>query len=171
MIFSKWIVIWLATIVCGASLVGCSSGGANSDCLEVTAGDASNAINVAGEFGTVPEITFTGDLVAISLQRSVDILGDGEVPQTGQIVSAMVTLFNAQTGTRLDAIQSDVEVNNPENATPIRAGVDCLAIGSRSVSVFPADDLMSRSTLSAVGLNPEDTLIQVVDIVSLNKKP
>lgn len=169
MIFSKWIAISLVSIVCGSALGGCSSGGTNPDCLEVTAGDVSDAIKVAGEFGAVPEITYQGDLAANSLQRTVGIVGDGEFPQTGQIVSAMVTLFNAETGTRLDAVQSDLEVNNPENANPIRAGVDCLAIGSRSVSVFPADDLMSRSTLAAVGLKPEDTLIQVVDIVSLNR--
>lgn len=159
------------TLIATLSLTACSGDAASADCLKVDSGSASNSVKVDGEFGGSTSITLDSALSVDKLQRTVVTKGDGEVPTTGQSVEAIVTIFNGTTGDRVDAVSTSLTVNDSTLADPVRAGVDCLAIGSRSVSVFPGTDLYTEDMLNSVGLNATDPLVLVIDIVSLNEDP
>lgn len=159
------------TLIATLSLTACSGDSASADCLKVDSGSASNSVKVDGDFGGSASITLNSALTVDKLQRTVVTKGDGVVPTTGQSVEAIVTIFNGTKGDRVDAVSTSLTVNDSTLADPVRAGVDCLAVGSRSVSVFPGTDLYTEDMLNSVGLNATDPLVLVIDVVSLNVDP
>lgn len=159
------------TLIATLGLTACSGDSASADCVKVSSGSASDSVTVDGDIGGSATVTIDSALKVDSLQRTVVTKGDGVVPTTGQSVEAIVSIFNGSTGERVDAVSTSLTVNDETLADPVRAGVDCLAVGSRSVAVFPATDLYDESSLASVGMAAGDSLILVIDVVSLNEDP
>lgn len=151
------------------TLTGCSPTSEDSNCLKVESGSASNSIVVSGEFGESVSVVIGSADTVESLQRTVVIPGKGSISETGESVIANVTTFDAITGDRINEIQDEIIVGSPNIAAPVRAGVDCLAIGTRTVSIFPATKLYSEKLLTDIGLSSSQSLIQVIDV--LDTKP
>lgn len=152
------------------SLTGCAPS-ASADCVKVSSGSASDAVKVTGEFGGSATVDVGSGVKADSLQRTVVTKGDGAVPATGQSVDVLVTIFAGSTGDRIDAVTTTLTANDPTLADPVRAGLDCLAVGTRSVSVFPATDLYPAEQLTSLGLAADESLILVVDVIALKEDP
>lgn len=159
------------TLIATLGLTACSGDSASADCVKVSSGSASDSVKVEGEFGGSTTVTIDSAVNAKSLERTVVTKGDGEVPKTGQSVDAMVSIFSGADGKRIDAVSTTLTANDNTLADPARAGVDCLAVGTRSVSVFPATDLYSADSLASVGLAEGDSLILVIDVIDIQKDP
>ncbi|MFM6975102.1 MAG: FKBP-type peptidyl-prolyl cis-trans isomerase [Agromyces sp.] len=159
------------TLIATLGLTACSGQAASADCLKVASGSASDSVKVDGDFGGKSSITIDSPLTVESLQRTVVTKGDGAVPKTGQRVEAIVTLFSGTTGKPVDAVSTTLTANDKTLADPVRAGIDCLAIGTRSVAVFPGSDLYTEQMLQSVGLGPNEPVVVVIDLVSLNEDP
>ncbi|MGV1034372.1 MAG: FKBP-type peptidyl-prolyl cis-trans isomerase [Microbacteriaceae bacterium] len=163
----------VATVVVAAatlSLTACS-GSASADCFKVAAGSASNAVQTGGDFGGKTTVTVESAVTATGLERSVVTKGDGELPKTGEKIDVMLSIFSATTGDTIDALSTTLSANDSTMPEPLRAAVDCMPVGTRTVTVFPGTDLYSTSELEKVGLSATDSIILVADVVSVQKDP
>ena len=70
-----------------ATADGCSPSGAEVESIEIL-----------GEFGDAPEVTFDAPVSAVLTQRLVVIEGDGPEVADGDILSIDYSLYNAATG-------------------------------------------------------------------------
>lgn len=156
-------------------LVGCAGSGSDSEpeptatdeaaaCLEIEAGEQSDAIEVAGDFGGAPTATFSTPLEAEDLQRTIDIEGDGDVTASGDEVSAVVTAFKGSDGTQVFSQPASLTVGDGSLYEGFLAGVDCVAIGSRVVTVAPAASVYGDQGNEGIGVAAGETLVIVTDV-------
>lgn len=156
-------------------LVGCAGSGSDPEpeptstdaaaaCLEVEAGEQSDAVEVEGEFGASPTATFETPLEADDLQRTIAIEGDGDVTASGDEVSAVVTAFKGSDGTQVFSQPASLTVGDGSLYEGFLAGVDCVAIGSRVVTVAPAASVYGDQGNEGIGVAAGETLVIVTDV-------
>lgn len=154
-------------------LVGCAGSGSDPEptatdeaaaCLEVEAGEQSDAIEVTGDFGTALTATFETPLEAEELQRTIDIEGDGDETTAGDEVSAVVTAFSGTSGAQVFSQPASLTVGDGSLYEGFLAGVDCVAVGSRVVTVAPASAVYGDQGNEGIGVAPGETLIIVTDV-------
>ena len=155
-------------LVGALTLSGCSADSAATGCSTVTSGSVSDSVEVTGNFGESTTVTVGSAVTLDALQMTVITAGTGKIPEPGSEVVAVVSLFNGSPGDRINELRETLTVSDPNQSLPVRAGVDCLSIGTRSVTVFPANELYSEQVLDDVGLTLEQSLIQVIDIVEIS---
>ncbi len=142
------------------------------DVCDTTGGDAVSAVDVAGDFGSAPTVTFDAGLEVTTTERSVLIEGDEAAP--GQLVSAAYALYNGTTGEELETFGW----GEGDPATPFRADLEmlfegfaktlgCLGPGSRAVGVIPNAEGFGDQA-ETVGIGLDDVLVFVVDVLSDN---
>lgn len=163
-------------------LAGCTPDSATPDptdtapaALDVCAtpgGDAVEAIEVTGDFGSTPTVTFDAGLEADSTQRTVVI--DGDEVEPGALVSAAYALYNGTSGEQLETYGW----GETDSVTPFRADTDllfegfaktlgCLGVGTRAVGVIPGAEAFGEQG-EQMGISADDVLVFVVDVVSDN---
>ncbi len=169
----RFVAVTTASLVLAASLTGCTPSDANC----IAAGDASKAVQTTGAFDTAPTVTFDKGLVAKTTERSVAIQGTGPQVATGDTVKIEYTLYNGTTGEKVEASNytPGQEMSYPiDTAATQFAGLSkalaCSTVGSRVVAVIPNVDGFGDQAVSA-GLGAEDTLVFVLDVVSVAPKP
>lgn len=163
-------------------LAGCAGGGdpADTPAPEDTAaaqigvcdapgGDAVDAVDVTGDFGTEPEVAIDGALSVGETERAVVIEGDEAAE--GDLVSVAYVFYNGATGERIEAFGWG-EGETPEY---LRAGYDfispgfaktigCLGPGSRAVGVIPTDEGLGDAA-EQFGLGADDPVVFVADVM------
>ncbi|WP_022888666.1 FKBP-type peptidyl-prolyl cis-trans isomerase [Agromyces italicus] len=160
-------------------LAGCASGGSTeasetpdataAACMEVEAGALSDGVTVEGEFSESPTATFTTPLEAEELQRTVAIEGDGDATEAGQKINAVVTLFSGASGEQLLSQPAQLTVGDESVFDAFRAGVDCVPLGSRTVTVAPASALYDGQGNEQIGLAADEDVVIVVDVVEVQE--
>jgi peptidylprolyl isomerase len=162
--------IALAT-VSALLLVGCASGSepsattdAAADCLDVSSGDLSDGVKVSGDFGAAPTAEFTTPVEATELQRTVDIEGDGDVTKAGDDVNAVVTMYSGTTGEQLLSQPAQLTAGDETLYEAFTAGIDCVPVGSRTITVAPADSLYDGQGNEQIGLAAGDSAVIVMDV-------
>ncbi|MBM7506011.1 FKBP-type peptidyl-prolyl cis-trans isomerase [Agromyces aurantiacus] len=156
-------------------LVGCAGSGSEPDptasatddaaaCLEVEAGEQSDAIEVTGDFGAAPTATFDTPLEAEELQRTIAIEGDGDTTTSGDEVSAVVTAFKGSDGTQVFSQPATLTLGDDSLYEGFLAGVDCVAVGSRVVTVAPASAIYGDQGNEGIGVAAGETLVIVTDV-------
>lgn len=158
------------TLIATLGLTACSQD-SSADCLKTTAGKESNSVKAEGDFGGKVTVTVGSPLAATAMEHTVVTKGTGEVPKTGQSVDVRLSIYSGSDGQAIDAVQTTLTANDSTLAKPVRAGLDCMAVGTRSVTVFPGSDLYTADQLQQVGLNPTDNIILVTDVLSIQKDP
>lgn len=132
------------------------------------------SVVVEGEFGSLPEVTFEAPLTVAETQRTVAIEGDGEPVENGDDLIISYALYNATSGDKIEDFGYSGEaptVFRLDTAAPIFPGVSftaaCSTTGSRVVGLIPPKDAFGEEGAADFGLNPEDVLLFVIDIVSI----
>lgn len=133
-------------------------------CLEVDAGEQSDAVEVDGEFGATATASFETPLEAEELQRTLDIEGDGDVTAPGDEVSVVVTAFKGSTGDQVFSQPTSLTIGDGSLYEGFLAGVDCVPIGSRVVTVAPASFVYGEQGNESIGVEPGETLVIVTDV-------
>lgn len=133
-------------------------------CLEVDAGEQSDAVEVEGEFGATATASFETPLEAEELQRTLDIEGDGDVTAPGDEVSVVVTAFKGSTGDQVFSQPTSLTIGDGSLYEGFLAGVDCVPIGSRVVTVAPASAVYGEQGNESIGVEPGETLVIVTDV-------
>jgi peptidylprolyl isomerase len=162
-----------AAIVLAASLTGCSPSDANC----IPSGDASKAVTTSGAFDSAPTVSFTKGLTAKTTERSVAIQGNGAQVADGDTVKIEYTLYNGTTGTQIEKSKyiAGQETSYPVNTKStqfvgLAKAINCTAVGSRIVAVIPNAEGFGANA-SQAGLGANDTLVFVLDVVSVAPKP
>ena len=153
-------------------LAGCAGGSepdapetsAAADCMDVASGSLSDGVTVEGDFGASPTATFTTPLEAEELERTVLIEGDGESTKAGEDVNAIVSAFSGTTGEQVFSQPATITAGDDSVFEAFLAGIDCVPLGSRTVTVAPASTLYGDQGNETIGIAAGETVVIVVDV-------
>jgi hypothetical protein len=128
------------------TLAACSSP-STPDCTgAATSGPASDGIDVTGDFGTAPTVTFGSPVDASSVQRTVITQGDGAEAGQGGSMLVDYSLYDAETGDLLGTTGYDGSAQQlwtlTEKGLPtpaLQSALVCASAGSRVAITLPAD--------------------------------
>lgn len=157
------------------SLAACSATPApvaTPACTPTASGSASEAVTVAGDFGTKPKVTIKFPTAVPATQRTVAIKGSGPVAVTGSTVNVDFSLFDGTTGVELTSTgYSGTTTALPVDDTKFLPGIvktlQCSEVGSRVVGVIPAADSYGAAGNDQLGVKPGEDIVFVVDVVSI----
>jgi peptidylprolyl isomerase len=157
-----------------ASLAACSTTAPTADgCEAIPSGAVSSAVKVSGDIDSAPTVEVSGLSVPTATERSVVIAGDGAVAQPGDDVVIEYTILSLLTGESVDSTAYD----GTNSATfsldgTLVAGFEktmlCSTEGSRVVGVLATEDGLAASQLTQLGLTEDDSLVLVLDILSVD---
>ena len=155
-----------------ATLTACSPGSDAADCTApVSAGDASELVEVTGEFGEKPTVDFPTPLKTDTTQRSEIIEGEGPGLVPGQKVQVDLSVFNATTGEPIEQSTYDGTslasfVLNDQTLAGLTDGLLCAQVGSRIAVVASADDAFGPTGgNSDIGVGADDSIVFILDVV------
>ena len=159
-----------------AALTACSSDAPEpsstnaSDVCSATSGSASDAVDVGGDVGATPSVTFEGGLAPERTERSTVVEGDGDEVEPGSTVEVAYVLYNAENeqllasagfdGAPTEVFSADTELYLPGLAKTI----GCASVGSRVVSVIPPVDAFGESGNQTLGVGAGESLVVVMDV-------
>ncbi|WP_210505261.1 FKBP-type peptidyl-prolyl cis-trans isomerase [Naasia sp. SYSU D00057] len=168
-----------------AALTGCSSDAPDAtsttpatdasavDVCSAESGSASEAVDVSGDFGATPQVSFDGGIGADTTERTTVIEGSGDEVEPGSTVEVAYTLYNGENSALLASAGFDgapTEVFSAD-AGMYLAGlaktIGCASVGSRVVSVIPPADAFGDTGNESLGITAEQSLVVVMDIQSL----
>ncbi len=156
-------------------LAGCSSGeqdaaaGAAS-CAQYP-DDAAQSVTVTGEFGEEPSISFDKPLEASELEVHSVTTGDGGIAEVGDSVATVISIFSAETGELAASERVDFVVGDQTLYPAFNAAIECMPVGSRVVTVVPADQLFGEVGNESLGIGANETVILVTDLREITPPP
>jgi FKBP-type peptidyl-prolyl cis-trans isomerase len=162
-----------ATLI--AALTACSSGAnsASADCTpRAEEGSATQALNITGDFGTVPEVVLPSSLKTSTTEREVISLGTGPVVTPGETVNIDVQIYNGATGKLLQDSAFDqsammpVTLSDKATLPGIVKALECLTVGTRVAAVVAPEDAFGATGNAQAGVGPDTALVIVADVVS-----
>jgi peptidylprolyl isomerase len=171
------------TVALAASLAACSTAAdeptdeALGGCESARAGSASDSVEVAGDFDSTPEITFTGPLEPETTERTIVIQGDGAPIGEGDTVLVSYTILNGDTAAEIESTHGSGQTVQVliDSSSPMLSGLSktlaCTNEGTRVVGVIPSGEAFGESGQSELGLEANQSLVFVADVVSLAPEP
>jgi peptidylprolyl isomerase len=162
-------------------LAGCAGGGTEptpsasasadaAECMDVASGGLSDSVTADGAFGEAPNATFEVPVETDELQRSILIEGDGDATEPGDVVDVVITMYNATSGEQLVSQPASLGVGDSSLLVGFTAAVDCVPIGSRTVTVAPAEDVYGEQGNESIGVAPGEAVVIVADITGLTEQ-
>ncbi|PPF50629.1 peptidylprolyl isomerase [Clavibacter michiganensis] len=145
---------------------------AGASCIDTPSGDASESVEVSGDFGSAPEVTVDGPLTVETTERTVVTEGDGAEIEAGATADIALAAYNGKTGEAISQLAYNAETPLPATMNDgalvpgvVRA-VECTTVGSRIVAVVPAADGFAGEQATQLGLGADDPIVIVVDVLS-----
>jgi peptidylprolyl isomerase len=142
-------------------------------CVAAAPGQASDSIDVSGEFGAAPEVTIDTPVAAETTERTVVIAGEGPVAGEGSSIMVEVALFNATTGDQITTTEFNgtqtlpFEVNEEAMIPGLVRTVKCSAVGTRVVGVIPPAEGYGEQGRPDLSVSGTDSLVFVADVVAI----
>ncbi|MRG59408.1 hypothetical protein GE115_05905 [Agromyces sp. CFH 90414] len=135
-------------------------------CQEISSGDLSDGVEVEGEFGeAAPTATFTTPIETDELQRTLLIEGDGETTASGDVVDVVISMYSSSSGEQLVSQPAQLGVGDETLLVGFTAAIDCVPIGSRTVTVAPAADVYGEQGNETIGVAPGEAVVIVADVI------
>jgi peptidylprolyl isomerase len=140
-------------------------------CDVYSGGDAVDQIELSGDFGVTPEVTFPTPLVGSGVETKIFIEGDGGKIVGNQRVAMHFTGFNAATGeqfqgsefgTETTIIQDLVEGSTPDFCHALTG----VSVGSRVAVLLDPQSAHGGAGVEGLAVGPADGIIFVFDIVT-----
>lgn len=153
-----------AAALAAAALVLSACGGAAG---------AVDGVSVSGDFGDAPEVEVDG-LDVEEAESAVLIEGDGEEITTEDAVRYR---FLIAKGTDGETVSDNYRDNDPQRMIPeeqpdvIADAVEGATVGSRVLIAMPVRELLGDQGAPNVGLDADDDLVMVLDLVELAATP
>ncbi len=167
----------LTVAVLALALAGCASDEPTSSSTPdatadecVTSGSASDAVDVTGDFGTAPTVSFDAPLTVDATERTVAIEGDGDALERGSTASLQFTLYNGTTGEVLTQTDyaGEAQTIAVDGLLPgLESSLICSTVGSRVVGVVPPAEGFGDAGSAQLGVEPGQTLVFVLDVVGI----
>ncbi len=156
--------------VLALTLTGCTASGGTvsaedakkAGCTVIPSGSESDSVKVTGEFGKKQTTDFKKPFTATKMQRTIIDKGDGDLIAKDDSITALVTLYNAETGDELASENTEFPVNEETLGTPgLFAALACVPMGTRSVTIMTAADFAGPDAQGTDG----QSVILVVDAI------
>ncbi len=166
----RFLALFLALLL-GAALVACGDdSGGSSDEEESSGGSGLESVEIAGEVGSDPEVTWDGELEADEVETKVVTEGDGEEIETGDQVFAHIWIGNGFTQEKAfstyDAGQPELLTVDEAQLSPLfLAGLEGQTIGSRIAIAASAKTAFGEAGNPQINIGNEDTVLTVVDVL------
>ena len=146
----------------GVSQASCDSG--------ATSGNASALVAAAGDFGSVPQVTFPTPLKTTSTQRTEIISGSGAQAVPGQQLNVELNVYNGTTGQVIqegayDGVNVIPVVLNGIGIKGLTDGLLCAKVGERVAIVVAPEDAFGAAGNEQFGVAPTDSLVVIADVV------
>nr|WP_220476128.1 FKBP-type peptidyl-prolyl cis-trans isomerase [Microcella alkalica] len=167
-----------------ATLAACSPGtednaadGANDACPLTGSGGSSEAVTVGGDIDAQPEISFVGPLEPEETERTVVIEGEGAAVAEGDTVNVDYTILNGGTAEQIESTYEagpTVQVlidSESQLLSGLSKSLVCATEGSRVVGVIPPAEAFGAEGQPQFGLEAEQSLVFVADVVSIAAQP
>lgn len=147
-----------------ASTEQCTTGGSVSDSVEVT-----------GDFGAEPAVTFASPLTATDTERTVTIAGTGtEEASTHRLVEVSLIGFSGTSGDAIITSGWDetspsafINVDETQELEGLARAVNCAVVGDRVTVVVPPGDGFGSTGRSELGITADDSMVFVLDVKSI----
>lgn len=145
--------------------------GLSASCEKFETGSAVEQIDVLGEFGTQPEVSFPTPLSGEGVETQVVIEGDGGEIVGGQRVSLHFIGFNASNGEEIQGSEFGTEnfisQDLIEGATPdFCKALTGVQVGSRVAVLLDAAAAHNSLGIPSLGINEDAGVIFVFDVVN-----
>jgi FKBP-type peptidyl-prolyl cis-trans isomerase len=161
-------------------LAGCAGGGGSTsesttppaaagECMDLSSGSVSDAVAADGPFGEAPNATFETPAETDELQRSILIEGEGDATEPGDQIDAIITMYSSTSGEQLASSPASFEIGG-DYYPAFLAAIDCVPIGTRTVTVAPAADAYGEEGNSSIGVEPGEAIVIVADITGLTEQ-
>jgi peptidylprolyl isomerase len=156
----------LATAACG----GESDSGATGP--KVDMGDDIKGLSVAGDFGTEPTVKVKPAVDVDKAVTQVISKGDGEPVKLGGKALLHLYIANGETGKKAVATYDEgkpvsVEMDDAKFFPALVKSLDGKPSGSRVAVADTVKDLYGDAGAKQIGLKPSDSLVFVVDVMSV----
>ncbi len=170
----RFLALFLALLL-GAVLVACGDdSGGFSDEEESSGGSGLESVEIAGEVGSDPEVTWDGELEADEIETEVIIEGDGEEIETGDQVFAHIWIGNGFTQEKAfstyDAPEPQLLTVDEAQLSPLfLAGLEGQKVGSRIAIAASAETAFGEAGNPQINIGNKDTVLTVIDVISIDR--
>lgn len=163
------------SLLLGAVLVACGdSDGEGSDAGdegESSSGGGLSSVEIAGEPGTNPEVTWDGELEADDIETDVVTEGDGDDIEAGDQVFAHIWIGNGFTQeeaySTYDASEPQLLTVDEAQLSPLfLAGLEGQKVGSRVAIAASATTAFGEAGNPTLNIGNGDTVLTIVDVIS-----
>lgn len=159
------------TLLLGSVLVACGGSGGSPEGEASGGGSGLASVDITGEPGSDPQVTWDGELEADEIETKVITEGDGDTIETGDQVFAQVWIGNGFTQEKAfstyDAKQPQLLTVDEAQLSPIfLAGLEGQQVGSRVAIASSAETAFGEAGNSALKIGNKDTVLTVVDVIS-----
>jgi peptidylprolyl isomerase len=142
-------------------------------CVAVAPGEASDSIDISGDFGVAPTVKIDTPVTAETTERTVVIAGEG--PVAGDLSSIMVevSLFNGTTGAEITTTGFDgtqtlpFEVDEAAVIPGLVRTLKCSAAGTRVVGVIPPSEGYGEEGREDLSVSGTDSLVFIADVIEI----
>ncbi len=159
----------LLTLLLGAVLVACGddSGGSEGN----GGGSGMDAVQIEGEVGSEPEVTWDGEMQADEIETEVVSEGDGDEIGSGDSVFAHIWLGNGfeqeKAYSTYDASEPQLLTVDEKSLSPLfLEGLEGQTVGSRVAIAASAETAFGEAGNPQIGIGNKDSVLTVIDIVS-----
>lgn len=159
----------LSLAACAAPSGPAVDGGSPLDAANCTPtlpqGGIAADVTGSADFGVTPvQVSFPTPLVSRETTSTAIVSrGDGAIVGPTDIVAGTITLIDGETGAVLD--QTDSATYLPLTGTsPLFDSTVCVPVGSRVATVGTTTELLGDGVVAQSGIDPEQTIVVVVDI-------
>ena len=163
---TRRVLPFLLAATLGLSLASCGDdeGGSSAD-------TSLESVQVEGELGTAPEVTFDGQLDASETTSEVIIEGDGPELASGDQALTHLWFGNGFTQEKAfstyDAKKPELVTIDEKQLSPVfLEGLVGQTVGSRVMVAAPASEAFGEQGNPQLGIGNQDTVVVVIDLLS-----
>jgi peptidylprolyl isomerase len=163
----------LLPLVLASTLAAC---GDDSSTDDSSSSDGLHGIEIAGDVGTEPKVTWDGELKVDDVDTTVVTEGDGDEIEDGDKVQANLWIGNGFTQKKAYSTYDDggqpETVTASDGLSPVfKDAVVGQTIGSRVAVTAPASEAFGDSGNPTLHIGNKDTVLIIVDLVEMYTPP
>jgi peptidylprolyl isomerase len=164
----------LGAAACGGGDTGSNADGSSS-ASSVDMGSDISGLKVSGNVGEEPKVEVTSPLQVSSPQTQVIVAGHGNPVQAGQEALLHIYLAKGKNGKKAASTYDsgapvDLTMDESQLFKPVIDALVGKPQGSRVAIAAPVKDIYGSQGAGQIGLKPKDTVVFVVDVMSVPPK-
>lgn len=164
----------LGAAACGGGDTG-SDAKSSSSASSVDMGSDISGLKVSGPVGQAPKVQVTSPIKVSSPQTQVIVPGHGNPVQAGQEALLHIYLAKGKDGKKAASTYDsgapvDLTMDESQLFKPVIDALVGKPQGSRVAIAAPVKDIYGSQGASQIGLKPKDTVVFVVDVMSVPPK-